>query len=247
MTEMSWLGANMKWDLSQLYSQLDLQPDCTLQEFKSAYQRRIAELHPDRGADASTPEVRLLLPELIWLYTAATRFHRRHGRLPGTAAPPRDPGAGSQMMATALSPAVASCANSWSAASRSRPPGDADKTPSPRTTAWALLLLVLLLVLTFSWGWLSPPTPEESSSAPVRSDPKGAAITDAHDLELGMDEATVIAIQGDPMLVRNKRWDFGPSWVEFDEGRVVDWYSSPQHPLRTATPSPASKPSGSAE
>lgn len=235
-------GADMKWDLAHLYSQLDLQPDCTLEEFKRAYQRRIAELHPDRGADAATPEVRLLLPELIWLYATATRFHRRHGRLPGAALPPRDPAAGAQLTGMPLSPAATASADPPPVASRSPEPGHAYETPRSRTAAWAIMLLVVLLIVTFSWGWLLPPTPDESAPATAGIAPEAGAIAAATDqLELGMDEASVIAIQGDPMLVRNTRWDYGPSWLEFAEGRLADWHSSPLHPLKTATPSPASE------
>ena len=73
----------MKRDFTQLYSQLGLRPDCTLDEFKRAYRRRIAALHPDKGHTLDTPETHALLPDLIKLYATATRFHRRHGRLPG--------------------------------------------------------------------------------------------------------------------------------------------------------------------
>jgi hypothetical protein len=31
-----------------------------------------------------------------------------------------------------------------------------------------------------------------------------------------------------------ERWDYGPSWVTFDHGKVNDWYSSKLHPLKTS-------------
>lgn len=238
----------MKWDLAQLYSQLDLQPDCSLEEFKRSYQRRIAELHPDRGADAATPEGRLLLPELIWLYATATRFHRRHGRLPGASLPPRNPTAGGQRPTMPFSPAATSPVDPPFVASRPPVRGDADETPPHRTAVWAIALLVVLLIVTFSWGWLSPPTPDDSTPTATEIDHEAGAISAAtNQLELGMGEASVIAIQGNPMLMRNTRWDYGPSWVEFEQGRLVDWHSSPLHPLKTATPSPISERPRSAE
>lgn len=81
----------MDSDFTQLYSQLALRPDCTLDEFKRAYRRRVAELHPDRspGSSAASPEGGMSLSELTSLYTTATRFHRTHGRLPGAAVSPR--------------------------------------------------------------------------------------------------------------------------------------------------------------
>ena len=77
----------MKPDLTLLYSQLGLKPDCSLAELKLAYRRRISELqpnHPDTGSQS--PEASALLRNLVWLYATASRFHRRYGRLPGAAA-----------------------------------------------------------------------------------------------------------------------------------------------------------------
>ena len=76
----------MKPDLTTLYSELGLQPNCSLEEFQLAYRRRISQLQPNRLAvDSQTPESAFLLRELIGLYTTANRFHRRYGRLPGAA------------------------------------------------------------------------------------------------------------------------------------------------------------------
>lgn len=76
----------MKPDLTLLYSQLGLKPDCTLAELQLAYRRRISELQPDRPATgAQSADTAALLRNLIWMYTTARRFHRRHGRLPGAA------------------------------------------------------------------------------------------------------------------------------------------------------------------
>ena len=140
----------MRWDWAQLYSQLDLPPDCTLEEFQQTYRRRIAELHPDKGADAGRPESRLLLSELIWLHATATRFHRRHGRLPG-AAPPRDRGASTQHKAIPLGPRVTGSIPAQQLAARPSPPEVRDTPPRTRMV-WAVLLLLLLLILILAWA-----------------------------------------------------------------------------------------------
>ncbi|MBB1061453.1 J domain-containing protein [Lysobacter spongiae] len=78
----------MDSDFNRLYAQLGLRPDCTLEAFKRAYRRKVAELHPDRHPGATTGAAEadaLSLSELTSLYTTATRFHRAHGRLPGAA------------------------------------------------------------------------------------------------------------------------------------------------------------------
>lgn len=79
-------------DFSRLYAQLNLRPDCSLEEFKRAYRRRVAELHPDRRGDAAPAgdDEGLSLPELTSLYGLAMQFLKQHGRLPG-GAPLRTP------------------------------------------------------------------------------------------------------------------------------------------------------------
>lgn len=217
----------MQPDFTQLYSQLGVQPDCGLEEFKRAYRRRIIELHPDRqGANARSPETLALLRELISLYAIASSFHRRHGRLPG-GAPPRVPGAAS--VETAPPPPRAS------------PPAATHVLrPSSRRGAWrAVLLVAIVLALVVSWDSSSPTTGEQPALGPIRLDPDAASIAATTDrLGIGMDMATVLAIQGEPMHVRDTEWHYGPSWLRFEDEHLVDWYSSPLHRLKTATPKP---------
>ena len=76
----------------KLYSQLDLQPDCSLDDFKHAYRRRIAELHPDRPETApGRDRDEVQLSDLNSTYAAAIRFHKQHGRLPGGKPDPTRP------------------------------------------------------------------------------------------------------------------------------------------------------------
>lgn len=77
---------SVKPDLTLLYSQMGLKPNCSLAELQLAYRRRISELQPNpMDAGSQSPESHALLRNLIWLYTTASRFHRRYGRLPGAA------------------------------------------------------------------------------------------------------------------------------------------------------------------
>lgn len=227
----------MKRDLAQLYSQLELSPGCTLEELQRAYRRRIAELHPDRLAGARPPEGGKL-PDLIWLYTAAVRFHRRHGRLPG---------AGPVHVANVQRVTTTTPADG--AAPPPRPATRPQDIPSPsrRYSLLAIGLVVLLLVLALVWDWPAPVTSMSSSTETARVDPAVAAVAaTTHQLELGMDAATVLAIQGEPLRVSGSQWDYGPSWLQFEHGRLVDWHSSPLHRLKTATPSPPEPSSATA-
>lgn len=51
-------------------------------------------------------------------------------------------------------------------------------------------------------------------------------------ITLGMAAKDVRTIQGNPVSVDESRWEYGPSWIEFRCGKVVDWYSAPRQPLR---------------
>lgn len=161
----------MKPDLASLYSQLNLRPGCSLEEFQRAYRRRIAELHPDRqpGRPRSAESERTLR-QLVALYTTVGRFHRRYGRMPG--------------VRSVAGPAhVSGQAPAIHVAHVSRMRGDAphssfdsgDERPS-RTTHTLIFLFLALLLLVASWSWLTSgssdttghslgPRPERASTA----------------------------------------------------------------------------------
>jgi hypothetical protein len=51
-------------------------------------------------------------------------------------------------------------------------------------------------------------------------------------LRLGMPERVVLEVIGAPVTRETDHWSYGPSWIRFKRGRVVEWYSSPLHPFR---------------
>lgn len=134
----------MKPDLTLLYSQMGLKPDCSLAELKLAYRRRISELQPDPlNAESQSPETSAMLLDLIWLYSTASRFHRRYGRLPG-AAPRRRQAAIERPRDTAVQSTYAD-----------EPPRDAEEPRAPGVLGVSFLLLILVLGL-LAWGeWLN--------------------------------------------------------------------------------------------
>jgi curved DNA-binding protein CbpA len=73
-----------------MYRELRIDPTLNLEEFKLAYRRRVALVHPDR-IDANDPISQHLANETLMRFTtwykAVLRFHQRHGRMPG--APPQ--------------------------------------------------------------------------------------------------------------------------------------------------------------
>ncbi|WP_449429521.1 J domain-containing protein [Rhodanobacter umsongensis] len=216
-------------DFLDLYRILGLNPGCGLAEFKHAYRRRVSVLHPDRRSGNSRNNVIAAerLQHLTALYGAAIEFERQHGRLPGAARvqPPQD---------VAVRP----------------PTFQRSATPPPsRRLRWLLVALVaaasLAWLLWNSEGSLRNGEPgsvaSESQPLSPANGTAGERATTASPsmLELGMDIDAVRAIQGDPVIDGADQWEYGPSWIRFENGKVVDWYSSPLNPLRTTTMQPA--------
>lgn len=69
-----------------MYRELRIDPEVDLNEFKLAYRRRIAQVHPDR-IDANDPISQHLANQTLMRFTAwykaAVQFHEHHGRMPG--------------------------------------------------------------------------------------------------------------------------------------------------------------------
>jgi hypothetical protein len=214
----------MNQDFAHLYRQLGLRPNCSLDEFKQAYRRTVARLHPDRvGAEGmSAAMAQLPLPDLMALYARALRFHRAHGRLPGATSPgrsQRNDDGGTANVPPSLP---------------SMPVAEQPKSP------WLFVVLVVAALVTLVVLWQSPADPDARTGriAPSASPAIDDAVPPAQ-LRPGMDADAVLAIQGEPLQRHGNDWEYGPSWVKFDQrGRLVDWYSSPLHRLKAATDAP---------
>lgn len=219
-------------DFALLYARLGLPPDCTLEQFKHACRQRIAQLHPDKSPGAASSMPDLPISELISLYVSAVRFHRRHGRLPG----------GQPVAIARATPSP----QARPVAHASEAPDADGAAPPPSWHTWLLVAaaVALLLALFAALDRESVPADHAAANPPPAEAAQGrdpaietAAITPSQ-LELGMDQATVLAIQGEPLHHDDRDWLYGPSWIRFEKGRVVDWYSSPLYRLRVATPAP---------
>ena len=128
----------MKLDLDSLYSELDLRPNCSLEEFQRAYRRRIGALHPDRPrVGLPTAETQAQLQDLIWLHAAVTRFHRRYGRMPGCRGHPSHAGS----------------TNSRAVASASPSDEDGGERRS-RSKLTLMAMFIALLILMACWQWV---------------------------------------------------------------------------------------------
>lgn len=209
-------------DYNHLYFELGLKPGCSIEELRHAYRRHVAGLHPDRGDPGRRRDDGALpLSDLNALYGEAIRFQQRYGRLPGAPQP---------IHARASTSAPAS-------ADVEAGPGNTSSNPGPRL--WLALLLVAAVVAGLVLGspeTAAPTAHGNADAAPeARVSPPKPSPTR---LELGMDIATVLAIQGEPVGKSDVEWSYGPSWLRFEKGKLVDWYSSQLYPLRTGSTKP---------
>lgn len=231
------LRGNAEWgsslasetDFLDMYRTLGLRPGCALPDLKQAYRRHVSRLHPDRRGGVTTdPVATASLQRLIAQYDAAMAFQREHGRLPG------------------VTPRVRfSVPEAHVAPVRMR----AVRRPAWRHPALALLLPAVAIIVL---GWDIATRPEAPSEQVAPADTAEPAAmptksTKAPILTLGMSPSEVRDIEGLPVSVRGDRWEYGPSWVLFEDGRVVDWYNSPLRSLgevpRTADTPPNMPPS----
>ncbi len=70
----------------------------------------------------------------------------------------------------------------------------------------------------------------------VRGKVPGSDKDGDHLIHLGDIKKKVLKIQGKPLIMSERRWEYGPSFVEFRDGKVVRWHSSVLRPLAVAQP-----------
>jgi hypothetical protein len=222
-------------DFLRLYQELGLTPGATIEQIRHAYRRRVSELHPDRAGTLSirTEEATARLQHITQLYNAALQFHRQHGRPPGSSVPAHRAPVGTRHVSASA---------------------DTVRRPS-RSRAYLYALGALACALA-AYAWLGPSDPTEDSgeipalsegggfaepatSRTEQDEAPGAPFEVPARLDIGLSVEEVESIEDAPVMRSDARWDYGPSWIAFEKGKVVDWYSSPLQPLRHATMRPA--------
>jgi hypothetical protein len=209
-------------DFIDLYGKLRLEPGCSLEDFKRAYRRNVAMWHPDRRSGSRADLLAAArLQRLTRQYGAAMDFHRRHGRLPGAPVPARV-----ETLPLEAEPVEAMAATPVAAPAHAMRP----------RRWWLAALGVGAAIVAWSM-YPAEPVPETEARGPVTVAVREEA-TPASVLILGMTPEEVVAIEGEPLRRGEDRWEYGPSWVRFEQGAVVDWYSSPLGALRTGSTRP---------
>lgn len=240
---MSQDGARV--DFARLYAELGVAPDGGLDAFRRAYRRRVAELHPDRPATRPRDPAQLIALNLG--YAAVLDFHRDQGRIPGEpVAGPRVDAAAGDAPALDSTPGASRQSQHRARPPRFHGPGSGagvaavriGRHPAPRIR---VLALPVLLVIAAIWRWYP-----EAGTRPAAPHAALPAVAREHaptrgNAQLGMDRPTVAELLGEPVArdAANLRWVYGPSWLRFECGRLVDWYSSPLRPLRVEARRPS--------
>ena len=210
-------------DFLLLYKELRIKPGCGLGEFRQAYRRRVAELHPDRVQHHLYEDAAARLSSLNAMYASAMEFHKQHGRWPGEASVYRpDPTPRPQ-----------------------NPPPQSAPAPAPaKHSSWFLTVLLVLAALVVGWilGAVEGGGGGDDQSSTTPGVPRVAFVVDTETgpapvakiarIRVGMDSDRVVEIEGEPVTTARDRWEYGPSWIAFHCGEVLDWYSSPLRPLK---------------
>lgn len=113
-------------DFNALYDELGLAADCSLEQLTHTWRRRVKQLHPDRVASDAQDAATLQL--LNARFRQVRRFHRQHGRMPG-----------SRVIG-------GSCHTRHALVSRPRQP---EPVRNQRSSLWLVTPLALLLL----WSW----------------------------------------------------------------------------------------------
>ena len=258
----------MSQDFSLLYSQLGLEPGCSLEDLKRAYRVRVAELHPDRHGDndASSEAHLAELTELTALYSEAVRFHRIHGRLPGEApkavlvhiTPAAQSGhvtrptngdaaavtAGQHGASTGSQGASDRGLHDWASHDRGRSDRSASNRSTPnRTTptiATATILVLIIVMVALHWSETQVAQKTEEGLHAQESD-ASATTRKNRDSYLAWRKATSSPSRARRGAYRTASGATARRGCRFEDGHLVDWSSVPPNRLRTQTPRPVSE------
>jgi hypothetical protein len=223
------------------YACLGLQPGCSLEALERRWRRAVSELHPDRGGGTDIGARSRQLRELTLAYRRLRSFEREHGRLPGGAPP-----AGA---AVHLAPAMATAIGDneqHEQESGAFGPAAYPRAPHAGTRGSRGLGLMVLAALGLGWvlGALSggdlagDAGADTGLDAAQRAATMASAATGPRGLRLGDSAEEVERLLGPPYLRGVDLWEYGPSHVRFERGRVSGWYSSPMKPLPVDAPVP---------
>lgn len=246
-------------NFQRCYELIGLPPGCSWEELQSGYRRQVQKWHPDRYEQ--DPEQRQLasqrMLELNEAYAVLSEFQRQYGYLPAQP-PPSEPAP-----PPAAPPPTAGAAPRRARSTVRRPRAHKTYAVSPWLLISAILLGGYFLFVDLIPDDLGPPsgsvlpTPIDQPPPP-RDDknkrdngtaPQSKAVKNNLEPEstftYGDLPGWVYEVEGIPTRTSGDLWFYGTSEVLFADGKVVSWYSSPEHPLKVRgnPETPTRKPS----
>lgn len=110
-------------------------------------------------------------------------------------------------------------------------PGEEVPPRSRPTTVLVVLGLALVLAWVAYTGSTSTQVGDIANVAAPEEPTRTHTPRRQHPLEAGMSPESVRAVLGEPVAIRGDEWDYGPSWIRFEQGKLAQWHSSPLNPL----------------
>lgn len=162
----------------------------------------------------------------------------------GGAAGPAPFRSASRASASSGSVSAASTPSGTSSPRRRRPPPPSPAASDPKFLHSRKFWLVAgVLLLAAVWYFSNLPSDDADrryEQLPPAAGADSATPLHLDALALGMPGGDVARLLGEPVGrdEDSERWIYGPSWVEFECDRVVDWYSSRLKPLPVDAPRP---------
>lgn len=216
------------------YETMELQPGATWRDVRRSFKHLVQCWHPDKyEQDAEAKQVaEERLREINKAYLAFSEYYSQHGKMPLTAGSST---ADWQFQKTSGMDFVNTHEVNKQARSR------------PRNIVGTKWLLVSLIfgILVFGVIWLrQTPGPvmelskNKENSLIVKKAPRrevkverGLPRDEKEPIRIGSSAEEVLEIEGEPLMKMERRWDYGPSFIEFRRGKVINWHSSVLRPL----------------
>lgn len=173
------------------------------------YRQLAARHHPDR-ADHESDAGSFAFAEVNYAYRTLRKYYQLHGRLP-------------LQSQAVVHPVV-----------DTRP---FSRPPARRSTGRPLILTSVLALLFFGYynsdnRAQAPGADTAADVTATRSNTRAGTLTTADSVIVPGDPLGHVAqLLGPPEDSAGSRWYYGASWIQFKDGRVIDWYSSAERPL----------------